>query len=91
MAIQPETVVELIQNKLTGAQVNAIDLTGTLDHYKVIVVAKEFEGLRLIQRHQLINEALKEPLTGPLHALSIEAHTPTEWANKTPVPQGIKL
>ena len=33
----------------------------------------------LVARHRLINEALKDELEGPVHALSIIAKTPTQW------------
>lgn len=51
-------------------------------HFKVTVVSENFQSLRLIQRHQLINQALKEELATGLHALSIHAYTPNEWLNR---------
>lgn len=91
--IAPEQVKSLIEQGVEGSTAQAIDLTGTQDHYKVIVVTDSFDGKRLVQRHQMINESLKEPLKGPLHALTIEAYTKDEWAKKQDQqgPQGIKL
>ena len=40
-------------------------LPGSESHFKLIVVSETFEGLRLVGRHQLINAALKDELTGP--------------------------
>ena len=58
-------------------------------HFKVLVVSEMFESLSLIQRHRLVNSALKEELSGPIHALSIQAMTPSQWlaspiVNNTP-------
>ena len=94
MVYEPGQVQELLESFISDSQVSVQDMTGTRDHYKVIIVSGNFEGKSLVQRHQMVNEALKEPLKGPIHALSIEAHTPTEWEAKNNViskPQGIKL
>lgn len=51
-------------------------------HFKVTIVTEEFEGLRLIMRHRLVNELLAEELAGPVHALAMHTYTPTQWAEK---------
>lgn len=40
----------------------------------------KFDGVPLLERHRLINDALKEELASGVHALSIQAKTPTQWA-----------
>ncbi|GMI33905.1 hypothetical protein TrCOL_g5247 [Triparma columacea] len=42
-------------------------------HFKVVVVSPTFKGLKPLARHKLVNQALKEELEGPVHALSIVA------------------
>jgi len=54
-------------------------------HFKVIIVSKEFDGLRLIMRHRLINELLAEELAGPVHALAMHTYTPTQWLEKNQI------
>lgn len=51
-------------------------------HFKVTIVSDEFEGMRLIMRHRLINELLAEELAGPVHALAIHTYTPEQWSDK---------
>lgn len=92
--LEPYEVKLLIETAIPDARVLVDDLTGTRDHYKVVVVSAAFDGKILIQRHQMINEALKEPLKGPIHALTIEAYTPAQWESKigsVQKPQGIKF
>ena len=48
-------------------------------HFKVIVVSDSFAGKTRVARHQAVNALLAEELAGPVHALSIQAHTPEEW------------
>ena len=55
---------------------------GSESHFKVVVISDDFQGQRLIQRHQRINKILADELTGGVHALSIQAMTKEEWDKK---------
>ncbi len=56
---------------------------GSETHFKAIVVSKSFEGLGRVDRHRLVNGALAELLANGVHALTITARTPSEWATVT--------
>ncbi len=47
-------------------------------HFLVRVVSDEFEGLRALQRHQLVYRALGSLMQTDIHALNITALTPAE-------------
>lgn len=47
-------------------------------HYHVIIVATIFEGKSLVQRHQLVYNALGDLMKQQIHALGIHALTPNE-------------
>jgi BolA protein len=51
-------------------------------HFKVVVVSGDFDGKMLLARHRAVNGALAEELAAGLHALSIEALTPQQWAER---------
>ena len=51
-------------------------------HFKIILVSEEFNGKSRIARHQEVNKALAEELSGPIHALSIQAFTRYEWQKR---------
>ncbi|KAF7788990.1 MULTISPECIES: BolA/IbaG family iron-sulfur metabolism protein [Pseudoalteromonas] len=55
---------------------------GSESHFKVIAVSEKFAGQRLLQRHRLINEVLKEELAHHIHALAIHTYTPEEYAEQ---------
>jgi stress-induced morphogen len=76
VVVTPEEVTAKIQEALPGAEVKVVDLTGTQDHYEVQVTSEKFEGLSLIQQHQLIYKALAEEMKGPIHALTLKTSTP---------------
>eukprot|EP00756_Hemistasia_phaeocysticola_P048781 Hpha_TRINITY_DN23186_c0_g1::TRINITY_DN23186_c0_g1_i1::g.29497::m.29497/K05527/bolA; BolA family transcriptional regulator, general stress-responsive regulator len=52
---------------------------GAETHFKVIVVSERFDGVKLIERHRMINGCLEDELKGPVHALAITAKTPAQW------------
>ncbi|WP_428353400.1 BolA family protein [Methyloprofundus sp.] len=47
-------------------------------HYHVRIVSSAFEGKSLVQRHQLIYKSLGDLMKQEIHALGIDAFTPTE-------------
>jgi len=52
-------------------------------HFEALVVAGEFEGKRLLARHQLVYQCLGALVGNEIHALSIKAFTPDEWQSQT--------
>ena len=47
-------------------------------HYRVYIVSPAFKGKSRIERHRMINDALKSELAGSVHALAIHAAAPGE-------------
>jgi acid stress-induced BolA-like protein IbaG/YrbA len=74
----PAEIQQLIESHLPGcsAEVASDDLT----HYEATIVSSAFAGKRPLQRHQLVYQALGERMGREIHALSIAAFTPEEWA-----------
>jgi acid stress-induced BolA-like protein IbaG/YrbA len=59
-------------------------LEGDGRHWYATIVSKEFEGRRLIQRHQLVYATLGQKMhTDEVHALSMKTYTPAEWAEQS--------
>lgn len=71
-------VQALIAAGLPGARV--IVQTDDNTHFGALIVAEQFVGKRVIQRHQLVYAALGEKMGNEIHALSIQALTPDEAA-----------
>ena len=58
-----------------------IELSGDGRHWYATIVSSEFEGKRLIQRHQRVYATLGGRMqTDEVHALSMKTYTPSEWA-----------
>lgn len=50
------------------------------DHLAAVVVSPAFEGETLVDRHQLVYDALDDLMTTEIHALEVETYTPAERA-----------
>ena len=47
-------------------------------HYRVRLVSEKFSGLRLIERHRLVYDAVGDMMQAEIHALVITALAPAE-------------
>lgn len=72
-----DEVTQLILSGLPDAEVRVATEDDT--HFDAIVVARQFEGKRPLQRHQLVYAGLGARMGREVHALSIQAFTPEEW------------
>ena len=52
---------------------------GSETHFKTVLVADAFEGMRPLARHRQVNKALQAEFDSGLHALAIHVYTPDEW------------
>ncbi|MEZ5498548.1 MAG: BolA/IbaG family iron-sulfur metabolism protein [Steroidobacteraceae bacterium] len=78
--MHPDAVANLIRQAMPGAEVEVRSEDQT--HFAALVVAGEFKGKRPLARHQLVYAALGELVGREIHALSIDAFTPAEWAER---------
>ncbi len=53
---------------------------GGESHFRVRVISDKFEGISRVARQRLVNDALKEELAGPIHALAMQTLTSAEAA-----------
>ena len=88
MSVQ-ETIESKITEALSPSYLTVINESymhsvppGSESHFKLVVVADSFDGVPRVRRHQTVNGILKDELSGPLHALSMETLTPEEWERK---------
>lgn len=52
---------------------------GTGDsHFRVLVVSESFTGKSRVERHRMVNDALKGDVGGSIHALALATYAPGE-------------
>ena len=86
-------LIDIIKAKLTHAlspaQIDVVDEShlhaghagareGGESHFRVTIIAETFAGMSRVARQRLVNDALKDELTGPIHALAMKTMTPAE-------------
>ncbi len=74
-SLAPEELLVKDQSHLHAGHAGAQDGRG---HFAVNIVSEAFEGKSRIQRHRIIFDALGDMMQTDIHALSINARTPSE-------------
>ena len=76
--MNPDDVKQRIAAELPECE---ITVTGDGSHFEAIVVGNVFDGMSAVKKQQLVYAPLNDLITsGELHALTIKAYTPEEWA-----------
>jgi len=71
---------ETIRSIVPVSVLKVIDLTGTQDHWQVLVVSTEFEGRSRVEQHQLVMGPLQERFgSNEIHAMALKTFTPEKW------------
>ena len=74
------TAQELQALIAAGLPCDHLEVQGDGRHWYATLVSSEFEGKRLIQRHQRVYATLGTRMqTDEVHALSMKTYTPAEW------------
>ena len=77
------TAQELQDIIAAGLPCQHLSVEGDGRHWYATLVSAEFEGLRLIKRHQRVYATLGQKMhTDEVHALSMKTYTPSEWAQQ---------
>jgi stress-induced morphogen len=80
--MRADDITAKIRTVIPDADVALEDLTGTLDHWKAVIVSDAFAGLSPMARQRLVMGALADELKGPIHAFTMETWTPGEVARR---------
>ena len=72
----PEQIRQYIADNLPCEH---IEVQGDGAHFEAVIVSTEFEGKRLIARHQRVYKALGDRMKAEIHALSMRTLTPEEY------------
>ncbi len=73
-----EQIKNMIESGLAGAEVR---VRGDGSHFEAVVVSEVFSGESMVQRHQRVYACLGNAMQDEIHALSIRAYTPEQWAS----------
>jgi BolA protein len=82
-------ITQALQERLEPAELTVTDESeqhrghggwreGGETHFRLYIVSEAFSGKSRVERHRLVNEALKGAFNRGLHALAIQAKAPGE-------------
>jgi stress-induced morphogen len=76
----PQAIADRIKTLHPDTHVEVRDLTGTQDHYEVLVVSPAFQDKMMIEQQRMIMGLLKaEIATEEVHALTMKTYTPEQY------------
>ena len=71
---------DLVEQSIDDSKV---EITGDGSKFEARVISDSFDGMSTIKRHKMVYAVLDEHIkSGAIHALTIKAFTPDEWADK---------
>ncbi|KAJ8653789.1 hypothetical protein O0I10_010588 [Lichtheimia ornata] len=80
--ITAESLKETITDRLQAQHVEVEDQSGGCGQmFQVVIVSPLFREKRLLARHRLVNDTLKDEIS-KVHAFSQKSYTPEEWEKK---------
>jgi len=77
----PEQIQTMIEKAMPGSEVAVQDMTGTQDHFQVLVISDQFAGKNMVEQHQMVYRALGDSMKEAIHALALKTFTPDQWKN----------
>ena len=77
--VTPEQVKAYIEQ---GLACEFVRVEGDGHHFEAVIVSAAFSGKNKVQQHQIVYRALGDRMREEIHALSMQTHTPEEWARQ---------
>jgi acid stress-induced BolA-like protein IbaG/YrbA len=77
--VNPEQVKAYIEQ---GLECEHVDVAGDGHHFEAVIVSAAFRGKNKVQQHQIVYRALGDRMREEIHALSMQTHTPEDWAKR---------
>ena len=73
----PDQVKSYIEQ---GLACEFVSVEGDGHHFEAVIVSAAFRGKNKVQQHQTVYRALGDRMREEIHALSMQTHTPEDWA-----------
>lgn len=82
--MEPAEVERLIEEGIEDADATVSRPRNPDDdsHLAAVVVSPAFEGVPLVQQHEIVYDALGDHMTTDIHALELKTYTPEEYAEQ---------
>ena len=70
----------LLEQGFPGDTIQLDNPQGDGEHFQLRIVSERFQGMSLVEQHQLVYRALGDAMRSAVHALALKTYTPAQWA-----------
>ncbi len=70
--ITPTEVQQMILAGIPNSRVEVKDMTGTGDHFDIVVVSNAFQGKTMLEQHQMVFSLLRDEMDRRIHAVQLK-------------------
>lgn len=74
-----ERIHALLVQELTDCVAIVRDDANDGEHFSAEVTSSAFAGLRMVQQHRLVYDALGDHMRRDIHALALKTYAPDRW------------
>ena len=77
-----EDILKRLTQNFNNSKIDVQDLTGSSNHYSILIISDHFIDMSLLDRHKKIYNIFHNEMTVEIHALQIKTFTHEEWTKK---------
>ena len=70
----------LLEKGFPGDTVHLENPQGDGVHFQAVIVSPRFQGMTMVEQHQMVYRAMGNAMDGAVHALALKTYTPEQWA-----------
>jgi stress-induced morphogen len=69
-----------LESGFPGDTIHLENPQGDGEHYSAVIVSERFQGMSMVEQHQLVYRTLGDAMRSAVHALALKTYTPAQWA-----------
>ena len=78
--MNPGQLKQRLESLAPQTDVEVVDMTGTQDHYQVVIVSPVFAGKMMLEQHRMVMALVQAEIdSGEVHALTMKTYTPEQF------------
>jgi stress-induced morphogen len=70
----------LLERGFPGDTIELDNPQGDGEHYQALIVSERFQGMTLVEQHQLVYRTMGDAMRSAVHAFALKTYTPAQWA-----------
>ncbi len=71
----------MLEQAFQGDTINLDSPMGDDNHFQCVIVSARFQDKTMVERHQMVYQALGDAMQEAVHAFALKTYTPEQWEN----------